>query len=260
MDTKFITSRDKPSDAFINVAPFYDELMEDVPYENWVDYIEHLFKKNHVSPKSILDIGCGTGAITILMSQRYYHCVGIDISEPMLAQARRAAIESGLDIEFHCQDATELSLPGKNFDAIVSVFDSLNYITEYENLISSFVQARKHLSKTGIFIFDLNSEYAFQANLFNQASIFDDESLHYVWKSTYDEESRICTVDMVFRKYSEEDKQENIFRERHYQRAYSIEEVTEGLKKAGFEKIFCYDAYSFRAPKKKSDRIYFVAL
>jgi ubiquinone/menaquinone biosynthesis C-methylase UbiE len=259
MDLDFTKLVAPTSSSFINVAPFYDELMSDVPYERWADYLEELFDKRNVFPRTILDIGCGTGAITLEMVERGYECVGVDISEPMLAQARKSLSETDLEAEFHRQDAAELSLPGRSFDAIISLFDSLNYIIEPSRLVQAFFAAKRHLGQNGIFIFDMNTEFAFQAKMFDQSSTIEDDSMHYIWKSDYDNKTKLCNVDMTFRKVIEETGENLVFRENHVQRAYSVEEVISGLMEAGFTTVDVHDAFHFRPPQKTSDRIYFVA-
>lgn len=246
------------TNAFTHVAPFYDSLMTGVPYDYWTDYLEQLFSRHGISPRSVLDIGCGTGAVTLELAKRGYICHGVDISESMLTLARNNAAKAALAIEYTQQDASDLTLTGRRFEAIVSLFDSLNNILDPLRLAEAFQRAHHHLSSPGVLIFDVNTEYAFETGMFNQRSTPADGPLQYVWRSEYDAVHRLCTVNMTFR-IDQPDGSQLGFEEKHLQRAYSKDEIFAMLEKAGFDSLWCYDAYTFKATRKRSDRIFFVA-
>ena len=46
-------------------ALLYDELMNDIDYKSWYEYIKEIFKKYNKNPKTILEMACGTGNLTI---------------------------------------------------------------------------------------------------------------------------------------------------------------------------------------------------
>ncbi len=246
------------SDAFTDVAPFYDKLMSSVPYDYWADYLEELFDRHGIRPDKLLDIGCGTGAVTIQMAQRGYDCHGVDISDAMLEYARRNARDSGLAIRYTCQDAAELKLTGQRFESAISLFDSLNNITVPERLAAAFAHVFHHLTTPGIFVFDLNAEYAFKTGMFSQKSTPLDGELQYVWKSRNDSETRLCVVDMAF-EHTPEGHPPRVFHERHVQRAYGKDEIVRMLREAGFDHVWAYDGYTFKSTRRRTDRIFFVA-
>ena len=69
-------------------AYVYDELMKDVDYDAWVDFIEKVFQTYQVRPERIVDLACGTGNITSRLASRGYMLTGVDISNEMLGIAR----------------------------------------------------------------------------------------------------------------------------------------------------------------------------
>ncbi|AOJ89144.1 SAM-dependent methyltransferase [Burkholderia sp. MSMB0856] len=77
------------------------------------------------SASSVLDVGCGTGAVTLAIARRlgaHAHCTGLDISAQMLAAARARAEREGVDADFvHADAQTHAFAPGR-FDLIVSRF------------------------------------------------------------------------------------------------------------------------------------------
>lgn len=244
--------------SFTEIAPFYDALMAGVPYDHWVDYLEHLFRRHEIEPRTVLDIGCGTGAVALELARRGYSCCGVDLSAAMLEVARRNAGNAYLAIEYVCQDAAELLLAGRSFDAAVSLFDSLNNILDPVRLEMAFERAYHVLNSPGIFIFDVNTAFALESGMFNQRSTPVEGPLQYVWRSRYDIATRICTIDMNYR-FTQADGRERLFHERHFQRAYSKDDILAMLERAGFDFQWCYDAYSFKLPRKRSDRVFFVA-
>ncbi|MBQ1188434.1 MAG: methyltransferase domain-containing protein [Peptococcaceae bacterium] len=78
--------------AYETLAVMYDALMDDVDYEAWADYIDRMLKKHGCPGKRLLDLGCGTGSISIPLAQKGYQVTGVDLSEEMLAVAREKAM------------------------------------------------------------------------------------------------------------------------------------------------------------------------
>ena len=245
--------------AFGPVTPFYDLLMSGVPYRFWMDYLEKVWKKHGQTPKTVLDLACGTGTVSRHLVGRGYAPTGVDLSAGMLEVARQRALEEQLSIPFIQQDASELDLGDACFDAAICFFDSLNYILEPERLQSAFARVCAHLAPGGSFFFDVNTEYALAEGMFNQSCTRKDEALHYRWRSRYDHETRLCTVRMNF-SFDDGSSVRRAFTEVHRQRAYSKDELTSWLKIAGFSEVTVYDAYSMDPPKKRSDRLFYFAV
>jgi len=78
--------------AYEQFAYIYDELMQDVPYDQWVDWV----KAYVPTGSTIADIGCGTGTATLALAE-HYEVLGIDLSEEMLEVAQEKAIEEAFN-------------------------------------------------------------------------------------------------------------------------------------------------------------------
>ena len=245
--------------AFGPVALYYDALMAGVPYRFWVEYLERLWALGDRTPRAVLDLACGTGTVSRLLAARDYAMTGVDLSNGMLDVARRRAAEAGLPITFYQQDAAELDLGAARFDAVICLFDSLNYILEPERLQAAFARVCAHLHPGGTFIFDVNTEYALAEGMFNQSCMRMNEPLRYRWRSRYDAETRLCTVRMDF-SYDPGTGVRESFLEVHRQRAYGKDELAQWLREAGFGEVTLYDAYTTDPPKKRSDRLFYVAV
>ncbi len=244
--------------AFVAIAPLYDTLMYGVPYRDWIAYLHQLLHERHARPRHVLDLACGTGNVTQLLAAEGWAITGVDIAPGMIAEAQRKATEERLPIAYFVQDAAELDLPGRRFDLCVSLFDSLNYIIQPERLAMAMERVFAHLTHNGLFIFDLNSEFALKNHFFDQDNLRSDERLRYDWDSDFFPEQRLCRVWMRFW-YREDDGRERAFEETHWQYAYRSEEIVGMLTAAGFEDIAAYQAYTLRPPTRTSDRIFYVA-
>lgn len=242
---------------FTNIAQHYDALMAGVPYHLWVDYLEEILKSLDYNPRTVLDLACGTGSVSEILAERGYEVTGSDIAADMIDVARAKSAKKGSFIQYHVQDAAELTL-GCKFDLIISLFDSLNYITDENTLQKAMERVSEHLDPGGYFIFDVNTEYALAHGFFNQSNIGSGKYPKYVWVSTYDRTSRICSVNMVF-EVEEVDGTRKQFTEIHEQKAYRLEELDKMLYNAGFETVARYHAYKFKQPGRRSDRVFFVA-
>ena len=246
--------------SFTSVAPYYDKLMASVPYRFWLSYIEALWKTHGIKPRRVLDLACGTGTVSFLLAASGIDVVGVDISPKMIKAARAKQRKSGVgNVEFIIADASEMLPIRPSVDCAICLFDSLNNILDRDNLADAFRSVRESLADGGVFIFDLNTAYAFRQGMFNQRSSPLDEPLTYIWRSKFDEPRQLCTINMEFKILAHGDEPERRFTERHVQRAYSRVEVEDMLADAGFDDVTPYDAYSLFSPKKRSDRIFWVA-
>lgn len=248
-----ITKSEEKATAFGPVAPYYDHLMSTVPYRMWVGYYLLLLSHQDVHPKTMLDVCCGTGNMCELMQDEGFQLFGVDISAPMIEEARRKAKEHFLPIEYECMDAATFEL-NRTFDAAFSFYDSLNNITDRNRLQMAFNSVARHLKPGGSWIFDMNTAFAFEQHMFDQQNLKPGADLRYKWVGDWDPQSRIITVNMKFWFHDQE------FEEVHIQRAYEQDDVREMLLTAGFEDIHIYNSYSLDPPRKRSDRVHFACI
>ena len=75
-------------EAYTGFAEVYDIFMDNIPYEQWAQYVIRLLKDNGVNAEdrncSIVDLGCGTGTFTEILSNAGFDMIGIDNSQEML--------------------------------------------------------------------------------------------------------------------------------------------------------------------------------
>lgn len=244
---------------FGDLAPHYDELMDIVPYDFWAEYVMTLFHFVGHQPRRVLDCACGTGNVSFELAKHGLEVVGVDLSSEMIAQARAkaAGIHFDLAVRFFQGDLAQFDL-GETFDSVSCLYDSLNYILEPERLQAAFARIAAHLETDGVFVFDLNSVFAFEANLFTQTNRNPRRHLHYDWQAHFDSQLRLCTVEMRFER-TLRDGTTQVFYERHRERAYTRQEIEAMLDATGWELLHTFDAYTLNRPHDRSERWFFVA-
>ena len=189
-------------DAYTSFASVYDTFMDNIPYEEWAEYLVDLLKEYGIHDGLVLDLGCGTGNMTELLASAGYDMIGVDNAEEMLEIAMEKREKSGHDILYLLQDMREFELYG-TVKAIVSICDSINYITEEEDLLEVFRLANNYLDPKGIFIFDFNTVYKYREVLGNQTIAEDRDECSFIWDNYYYEDQIIA--------FSNVQLQQNIF-------------------------------------------------
>ncbi len=238
---------------FEGVAAYYDELMSEVPYRAWVDYVEAILERRLARPRRVLDLCCGTGRVGAEMLARGYRAVGVDLSEPMA----RGCPRQRPPLPAAVQNACRLGIKCGSMDLVVSLFDSLNYVTRPEDLAQCFAEVLRVLAPRGLFVFDLNTPRALSTGLFNQGNLGSNDPLLYTWKAHWDRATSLCRVEMWFQWRGDGTVRE--LKETHFQYGYRTEEVLQMLANAGFSGITAYDAYTFLPPSRRSNRLYYTA-
>ena len=218
------------------LAAVYDRLVGEVDYAAYADYIERVFARRGLSPALVLDLGCGTGRLTVELARRGYDMIGADASAEMLSRAaERARRENFPDILFLQQDMRELELYG-TVGAVVSTLDCVNYLTEKADLDRTFALVHNYLDPGGLFLFDVNTPYKFRHVYGDNAYILEDETSLCAWQNKFDEQSGLCRFYLsVFReekdgRYTREDEEQT-------ERCYTYEELSAALTRAGFGEI-----------------------
>lgn len=251
-------------EAYTSFAAVYDTFMDNVPYGEWGDYLHGLLVEYGIRDGLVLDLGCGTGTMTELLASFGYDMTGVDNSEEMLEIALEKRLKSGHDILYLMQDMREFELYG-TVRAVVSVCDSMNYITESQDLLQVFRLVNNYLDPGGIFLFDLNTEYKYKEILGEQTIAEERDECSFIWDNYYYDQEKINEYELTLFLHDEDLSQEQgmeicrKFQEMHYQRAYSLEEVKDLLGQAGLEFVAAYDALTKNPPEKTSERIYVIA-
>ncbi len=238
------------------LAGDYDTLTADVDYACWADYAEGHFRRGKRPVNRVLDLCCGTGSLTLELGRRGYEMTGVDLSEEMLTQAEEKCREAGLEVPFFHQDMSALRLP-ERVDVCVCFLDSVNYVLKPERLKRAFRRVWDCLEPGGLFLFDADTPEKLSA-MDGQVFLDETEDVFCVWRGEYSEKKRICSFWMdIF------EREGGLWRrggELHEEYAYTMDELEEYLREAGFAQVRRYGELKFRAPKPGEQRIFFAAI
>ena len=222
-------------EAYTSFARVYDTFMDNVPYKEWADYLGKILKGYGIDDGLVLDLGCGTGSMTEMLASSGYDMIGVDNAEEMLEIAMEKKVESGHDILYLLQDMREFELYG-TVRAVISACDSVNYITDDEDLTEVFRLVNNYLDPEGLFVFDFNTEYKYREILGEQTIAEDREECSFIWDNYYDEDERINEYELTL--FVRDEEQPQLYRkyqEEHFQRAYTLEQIRHMLTEAGLE-------------------------
>jgi len=233
----------------------YDELMNQVPYEAWLEFIIEQFKHNDRHIHLVCELGCGTGNMTVPLAQRGYDMIGIDLSETMLMVAREKSYDANVNILYLLQDMQQFELFG-TVDSIISVCDSLNYVDE-QGLKKVFGLVHNYLDVGGLFIFDLNTRYKFEVEFNNRTFTEVGEDFATIWENSFD--SKKGTNDYFLTCFVEEDEVYTRFDEEHTEFTYPLDNILKWLNETGLTFVRAYDNYSVSDVSPTTSRITFVA-
>lgn len=243
--------------SYGDFAYYYDMLTENVDYSQRCEYICTLLAENGVSEGILLDLACGTGTLSLLLSEKGYDVIATDASEEMLSQAQEKKFQSGEDVIFLCQKMQELDLFG-TIKGAVCTLDSINHLTDKKDVKETFRRVSLFMEDRGVFIFDVNTPYKHRSILADNTFVYDLDEVYCVWQNTTDE-SLLTRVSLdIFEK--DEDDEETYYRysEEFFEKGYEISELREILEEFSFEVTAVYDEMTKLPLSEKSQRAVFV--
>lgn len=251
--------------AYGQFATVYDQLMEDMPYAEWLGFARASWER-YGMPESVVDLGCGTGSLAIPLARSGFHVYGIDLSSDMLTVARskwdetpQQAIRPRVgSIRWLQQDMRDWQLQ-EPVDAVISFCDCLNYLTEEADVEAAFRSTFAALRSGGSFLFDVLPPKQFVRYAEEQPFVLDERDVAYIW--TCDFEERRCQIEHHLTIFARDrDSRFNRFEESHVQRAYDPDWIVGALLRAGFSSVDRYADFSLKPPSSESERLFFAAI
>lgn len=242
--------------AYDSLAQFYDQLTQDVDYEQFALFYEKIFKAYNLNVKTVLDLACGTGSLSCIMAERGYEMISVDGSADMLSVAM--AKFSDLIVKepplVLNQRMDELDLYG-TVDAAVCMLDGFNYLPDYA-LTETLRRLWLFLEPGGILIFDINTPYKLKG-LDGQVFIDETDEVYCVWRTEFDESENACYYGMDI--FAEADGMWDRTFEEHIEYAYEPDYLLRLLSETGFIDIRQYGELCMEQPASDEKRIFFSA-
>jgi len=239
-------------------AEVYDQLMSDMPYDQWTRFVHERQSEFKVAGKRLLDVGCGTGEWTLQIAQEGFEVTGIDLSDSMLSIASNKAQSAGMPIEFYQQDMARME-GLHSFDIITIFCDSINYLESKEQVMSTFHNLYHALNGGGLLLFDIHSVFKVDQLFINQTFTYDDGQVAYIWNSFEGDHPHSVENELSF--FVLEDEERNLycrFDELHKQRTYPVDFYKNLLEETGFSVEAVTADFSLTSePGDRSERIFF---
>ena len=236
----------------------YDSINSDIDYKAWADFFEKILDREaKARPELVLDLGCGTGKMTLELSSRGYDMTGIDYSPDMLDVARDTAEEQGADVLWLCQDMREFELYG-TVDLTVSCLDCINHLTRPSDVEKTFKLVHNYLIPDGLFVFDINGKYKFENIYADRSYVMEEDGGVCIWQNNYDEKKKICDFYITLFEECEDGRYER-YDEEQRERMYTLAEMKRMLEKSNLEFIGAYSDFDFTEATDMDERIYIVA-
>ena len=235
-------------------ATVYDLLTENVPYNEIADYYDSIITELSGKRGLLLDIGCGTGNLTMRMAEKGYDVVAADVSVEMLSIAMSKPHDG---IQYICQGMTELDLYGA-VDVAISTLDSVNHLDTPEDIKECFRNVSENLEQGGLFLFDVNTVYKHRNILAGNTFVYDVEGVYCVWQNEYSAEHERVTIELdLF--YENDDGSYDRGYESFSEIAVEQQVLEQYLDDAGFEVLAVYEYLTKSSPKDDSDKLLIAA-
>lgn len=209
-------------------AAVYNEFNHSNDYEMWLGrtLLPELRKHGLREGGSALDVGCGTGRAFQPLLRRGWQVHGCDLSPAML---ELAAQDGGASVTLEVADMRELPHIG-DFDLVLSLNDSVNYLLGEEDLVLALGRMRANLAEDGLLIFDVNSSSTYTGG-YSEVHEVKHEGSRWVWTG------RGEVAPSVFEAEIAGDRLEPI---RHLERFRSEREVLAAMRAAGLRSLATY--------------------
>lgn len=211
--------------------------------EKYSILVSNVISKYNLKVKYALDVACGTGILAAKLRNMNFQVCGIDLSEDMIAVAK----ENAKNIDFKVANMKDFKL-NKKFDIITCAFDSINYITNDEDMEKTIKNIFSHLDDKGFFIFDINTPFLYEDKHFGVIErVFDN--IHFKQILEYDNSTRLGKTVFDF---------DNNELETHIQKAYTVEEMDKFLLNVGFEIIGKYRNFKLDLIEDRTYKVFYI--
>lgn len=227
---------------YTNFAAFYDALTQNVEYEKRAARLHFLIRKylqTDTEGTLLTDLACGTGTMSEALARLGYDVIGVDVSPAMLSAAMDKKMQSGLPIQYLCQDMRELDMFG-TIDVTVCTLDSLNHLPLLADVQRVFDRVSLFAQPGGLFLFDMNTLYKHREILGDRVFLYDMEEVFCAWENRL--LSDMATVEMQLTFFEKDGAQYFRSEEQITETAYALSEIEAALQKSGLTLLEIFDA------------------
>lgn len=238
--------------AFTSLSGIYDPLSDKSYYDSYLSFILKAIEKYSAIPVSdILDLGCGTGSLSVLLENEGYGMVCVDNSVEMLNIAR----ERSDGLLLINRSIADYELYG-TVQAAISTLDTLNYLTSPRDVLRCIKLTANYLESGGVFVFDVNTKYRYENCYGERCFVYETEAGDtLIWENEYKDPMHTLILTM-FKKRQDGNFEKEA--ELQVQRYYTIEAIKDILEKCGFSVMEICGNHDFSPLGDTSEKAYFV--
>lgn len=241
------------NEAFAN---FYDSLIGGVDYAARADFFISQIGRFRDRCELVLDLACGTGSLSLALTERDMEVIAVDGSPDMLMQASVKTAGTQPPVLYLCQSMEELDLYG-TVDAAICMQDSLNHLEGGLAVQAAFDRLHYFVEPGGIFIFDMNTPYKHSEILGSNTFVYDQKKVYCVWQNFYSPHDGAVDIELDFFELDGKIYRRSSESFREY--SYSPEQITEMLERAGFTLLELQGDYTGAAPGDREHRLVYIA-
>ncbi len=234
------------------LAPIYDQVMIHVNYKKWAGYVTKIIKKFAKNSSSILDISCGTGSCDFYLRKQNFVVVGMDAALPMVQQARFKYKNEKI---FFCCGDMQTPPVAVQFDAVISLYDSVNYLISDKSWHRCFRNVYDILEPNGLFIFDVSTVFNSQTDFSQYIQRERFSNGRYKRQSWFDSQEMIQTNYFEIRYHNMPD---TVFCEMHQQKIRYLDDIESLIADSPFELVNAFKNFTLLPRSEKSERVHFV--
>lgn len=239
-------------------ARYYDDLTANIDYRKRAEYFHEIIRKFKTTENNILlDLACGTGSISEEMAKLGYDVIGVDNSQEMLGIAIDKKFDSGLNIQYLCQDMRNIDMFG-TIDVTICALDSINHLSCIDDVRKVFEKVSLFSEYNGLFIFDVNTLYKHRKILADNTFTYETDNVYCIWENSLNKDTNEVRMNLEFFELEENglySRSSDCFSEK----AYSEETIEKLLAETDFEIIGKYGDDTFESPSETSQRIIYTA-
>jgi SAM-dependent methyltransferase len=225
--------REGEAEPYTRLAGVYDEIVVDPCYGRWAAFLHDLWRADDEGVQTVLDVCCGTGLMASELITLGYRVVGVDASPQMLARARRRL---GSEAQLVHETLPRLTIDA-TFDAAVSTFDGLNYLT-LADLRSTLEALANRIRHGGWFIFDVHTDAMMEFTAANPVVSGEEHGLRFSITSVVDVGARTCDSHVTISGAGD------TFSESHHQNFFADGQIRAALADAAFDVVAVTDEYA----------------
>ncbi len=235
---------------FSTIYKFYD-MYNGADFKGYYNFYKNAIQKHGIPTEIILDLGCGTGELSKILSKDF-QVIGVDISSEMLSIASSKCRNKVLLLN---QDMRELELYG-TIQSCISFCDCFNYMENKTDLEKAFKRVALFTESGGIFVFDASTKYRFENILNGKAFVNEGNEGIFIHRGKYSKKSKCLNMDItIFHKNGTSYKRYDESQKEYY---YSDKDFVRIAEKSGFELCGIYGDFNFTEASDTDEKHYYI--